>query len=860
MKRNIILLIALLVGFSIGYAQTESRTNYPVYRELVSTKAWCEKSNYKLFSSDEQKITAEHLQYVREGKYLTLNPEALQELLANGSMLLELEIPLDGDTIALELFKSNLFSSDYLLETSDGREANHNPALYYRGTLKNDKNTIAAAGFSSSEVRILFSNETSNYRIQKTKNGNYLYFNENDLLLRQEMNCFASDIEVNHPVSDQHHEYHATDQGNCVEVYLECDHRTFLDNDEDITLTENFVAGMLNEVFTLYANENLTLIISEIFIWTTDDPYISFYDPIEMLYEFQDQKNENGYNGRLAHLLSTRNLDGGVAFRDVLCSETSPYGVSTSLTGTGNPFPAYTASVNIIAHELGHNFGSPHTHDCYWNGNDTQIDDCGNIYGSTNECYDPENPILPDDGGTIMSYCYLISGVGVNFLKGFGQQPGDLMRERYSSTTCTTGCGNNNPPPAPANVSCNKLSAMQMELHWDKVEGAFGYKIFRAQGDEDYLAISTTGPGDSTYTDTGLSPETYYCYKLKSFNDGGDSEFSAGDCDTLPQLMDVIIRADSIIACPGEIAVPVTLKNAEDVFGFHLNLNYPDSSLAFLTAQNLHPSLANGAFALQPTGDRIFMYLNAESALMISDDVLLELVFTCDSANLANPLTWDTTGTNCEFLDWNGNNLNAEYFQGTANTLAVIDSLEKPTGKDTVCVYFEEYTGYQSLPLHESAVYQWSLEPAEAGVLAQNENEVTVHWNTGIALPPTVNLSVQVSGECYSLTSSLMVSLPDSVNCGVGIRNINPARHTTEIFPNPFSGSTTIAFELQQKSTVVIHFYTSDGLLVETTQNTYPAGTNRITWNSRNLPPGLYYCVVQIGDDREIRKVIVLGE
>jgi len=96
---------------------------------------------------------------------------------------------------------------------------------------------------------------------------------------------------------------------------------------------------------------------------------------------------------------------------------------------------------------LGHNLGSPNTHDCRWNGNNTQIDDCGNKYfaednePSTNPkpCYDANDETLPSSG-TIMSYCHLISGIGVNFNNGFGQQPGNLIRGLVNSATCLMSC------------------------------------------------------------------------------------------------------------------------------------------------------------------------------------------------------------------------------------------------------------------------------------------------------------------------------------------------------------------------------------------------------------------------------------
>ncbi len=152
---------------------------------------------------------------------------------------------------------------------------------------------------------------------------------------------------------------------------------------------------------------------------------------------------QNNYNGRLAHYVSTRPLGGGVAQVDALCdvyspSGSGPYGVSASLKIPTVPFPTYSWNVYVIAHELGHNFGSRHTHSCVWDINNDgiameRIDDC-----SRGSCYDSVNEIIPANGGTIMSYCHLNS-VGINFNSGFGPLPGALISNTYLNAPCVTG-------------------------------------------------------------------------------------------------------------------------------------------------------------------------------------------------------------------------------------------------------------------------------------------------------------------------------------------------------------------------------------------------------------------------------------
>ncbi|MEZ5022676.1 MAG: hypothetical protein R2728_05330 [Chitinophagales bacterium] len=70
--------------------------------------------------------------------------------------------------------------------------------------------------------------------------------------------------------------------------------------------------------------------------------------------------------------------------------------VSYSDVNATNDVPTFSFT-EVITYELGHLIGSPHTHRCYWNGNNTQIDDCGNIGQASPKgaaCYSRFNSIV----------------------------------------------------------------------------------------------------------------------------------------------------------------------------------------------------------------------------------------------------------------------------------------------------------------------------------------------------------------------------------------------------------------------------------------------------------------------------------
>ena len=214
-------------------------------------------------------------------------------------------------------------------------------------------------------------------------------------------------------------------------MYIEVDYDIYVGKG-GVQQAADYIAGAFSQVSILYFNEDIELVVNEIFVWDTPDPYTGG-STSTILNQFRNNLNGN-YNGDLAHLCGYVG-SGGIAYVDVLCN--SFYGVGYSdVNPTYNNVPAYSWTIEVLTHEIGHNLGSPHTHACEWNGNNTAIDGCGPAAGYSEGCNGP----IPNKG-TIMSYCHLVGGVGIDFNLGFGPQPGNLIRNRVSNASCLDECG-----------------------------------------------------------------------------------------------------------------------------------------------------------------------------------------------------------------------------------------------------------------------------------------------------------------------------------------------------------------------------------------------------------------------------------
>jgi hypothetical protein len=78
------------------------------------------------------------------------------------------------------------------------------------------------------------------------------------------------------------------------------------------------------------------------------------------------------------------------------------------------------------------------------------------------------------------------------------------------------------------------------------------------------------------------------------------------------------------------------------------------------------------------------------------------------------------------------------------------------------------------------------------------------------------------------------------------------------IYPNPSHGQFTFEFSLSKQSDVKLVLLNSLGQVAATlADGIYPAGLQRISWNSGNLPEGIYYLRVHMGAISGIQKLII---
>jgi len=394
---------------------------------------------YRVFQPTKEKLGKGDQNFpLKNHSVISLDLKTLKKLVSIQPEFFEIKMPsYQGVEMNCYLYKVDNFTEDISVLTSDGGITLSKPSgTHYRGILADGTSSVVGFSFFENEVYGLISHESIGNitigRYEGSSNLNqYMMFADSDWLVRPNF----GDCKVTDEESSTRLESRSLDPNNsnflttkCIRQYLECDYALYQAKGSSVTNTTNYITSAFNNVATLYANDGMTLRISQIFVWTTLDSY-SRTDAGDALDQFKAARPS--VNGDLAHLTATGgNGLGGIAWRDVLCT---PFKYAYSdINTTFNNVPTYSWTINVMAHETGHNVASPHTHACSWVG------------GALDNCYETEGGCspgpAPTNGGTIMSYCHLTSA-GVNFNNGFGAQPGALMRTAIDDASCLSLCG-----------------------------------------------------------------------------------------------------------------------------------------------------------------------------------------------------------------------------------------------------------------------------------------------------------------------------------------------------------------------------------------------------------------------------------
>lgn len=452
-----------------------------------------------------------------------INWQSLSRLVASKEETIEVSIPYQEEVITVQLYKVNILAEGFHIDTNQARSIPYEQGVYYRGIIKGDLNSTVSFNFFKDELNGIIANPTFGNLVigkinKKDNRTDYVIYSESDLTAQNTIECHTKDGVVQPYLNTQKPTQKRIDR--CVTMYFEIDYNLFLDNGSNTTTTSNWMTSVFNNVQTLYSNDGITISLKSLYIWTTLDPYEGLGNTVDppssepYLYKFNEVRPV--FDGDVGQLIGNDNgAFGGLAITiGGLCS-TNNFSYS-DVEFAYKTVPTYSWTVLVIAHEMGHLLGSQHTHTCAWNGNDTAIDGCGptaNVKYKEGTCDIGPIPSTTVKG-TIMSYCHLISGVGMNLANGFGPQPAARILSTVNGSSClSTDC---------INTCINTVS----EITIDAVTNTSAAFSWTDLGDTSSWQVAVTPFGSSSvvwsspllvknYSITGLSPNTYYLIRVR---------------------------------------------------------------------------------------------------------------------------------------------------------------------------------------------------------------------------------------------------------------------------------------------------------------------------------------------------------
>jgi Metallo-peptidase family M12/Secretion system C-terminal sorting domain/CUB domain len=507
--KKILLFAFFMLGISI-YAQKKVAQKVS---ELQGLKA-----NFKSVSvlSPTQNVADTDINKVVEGATLaTLDVAKVNEIVSNQYDALELKIPYNNQIISVLLYSVNPFVEGFHVDTDKGKNIFYQKGMYYRGIINGDTNSLSSFNFFNGEFNgIISSSALGNLVIGKLEKPNnqtdYIVYSDAKMKVLNQFECNTKEEEVLEKSNNEANRDVNTDK--CVTFYFEVDNNLYLSNNSNTTTTTNWMTSVYNNVQTLFTNDGISTGLKSIFIWTEDDPYNGIGTTSgPYLSAFRDTRTI--FDGDVGQLVG---IDagglGGVAYLNTICTQ-SNYAYS-DVNFAYSTVPTFSWTVQVLTHEFGHSLGSPHTHRCGWNGNNTAIDGCGQQAGYT-EGSCAQGPIpAPEEKGTIMSYCHLISGVGIGFNNGFGPQPAELLVNNINSKACLSFDCINTCINTITDLTVTNITTNAALITWNDAgsNSTWQISVTPFSASPVWNTVST-----NSYSVSGLSVNSYYKVRVRPF-------------------------------------------------------------------------------------------------------------------------------------------------------------------------------------------------------------------------------------------------------------------------------------------------------------------------------------------------------
>jgi hypothetical protein len=456
-----------------------------------------------LFSQNTKPISIFHDSFVayplsKDMHYVTplvINEDVIKKLYNDELDSLTIKLPSPDGYKILDLSRINIYTEDYTIYTSSEKKYKSN-SIFYSAKLQGKDSSFACVSITDSTFNTYIMGDNEGWIYGLINNKLHGVWHELDVRDSTVFTCNILKRDIEHTNYNTNNSYttDTIDRIKTITLYIESDYDIYqkFKKVEDVI---KFIENIFAQTYMIYKQEGINIKINRFKIWDTPSGYSE--DGTTALFQFSRKYNQETLPETFGQLLSIRG-GMGIAWISNPC-DLSIYRTSyCGLDLNTELFPNYSWNTMVMSHELGHNFGSHHTHACFWNGNNTAIDGCWFV----EQIYDkkcPELEVTLDTKGTIMSYCHINTKVGINYKWGFGQQPGDLIRKQVKEAKCIEY--------ESVPINCNKVDSsyttLKIEISKKNYFEDFNYSIKQ----KDKILIEYNSKIKK------LSIDTFICFK-----------------------------------------------------------------------------------------------------------------------------------------------------------------------------------------------------------------------------------------------------------------------------------------------------------------------------------------------------------